>query len=171
MMETYSANTTLHALAAREALAALPPASCSTCKPVLTVMTVEPDIIDHIRVDPLLRDTFDIRRLPPAATAKQGHYENTFVDRALACFVVRRQRGGDNRTVPMQTRIDDTKAMLRDIVFLARRADASVGSMRSNIMLLVTQWTPKGKLLPWSTDEWFYALSCAFASSVRSGQR
>jgi hypothetical protein len=44
-------------------------------------MTVEPAIVNALRAEPLLTDTFDVRRLPPAPTAQTGHFEGAFNER------------------------------------------------------------------------------------------
>lgn len=111
-----SGNVTLYLEAALQTLSHLSPASCSSCKPTLLLMTIEPDALAQFQSDPLA-EAFDIRPLPSPASGLKGHNQHSF------------------NTWPLDERVDDTLVMLRDLEVLSTKADAFVVSMSSNVGL------------------------------------
>lgn len=107
---------TLYLEAALETLAHLPPATCSTCKPTLLLMTIEPDALAQFKSEPLAK-AFEIRPLPSPASGLKGHNQHSF------------------NAWPLEERVDDTLVMLRDLEVLSTKADAFVVSMSSNVGL------------------------------------
>lgn len=59
-----SGNATLYMLAVQEALDQLPTPSCTTCKPTIALMTVEPEALQLFLDEPLSAQ-YNIRSLPP----------------------------------------------------------------------------------------------------------
>lgn len=92
----------------------LPEPSCTSCKPTLALMTIEPDAQKLFERDSLA-GAFDIKPLPPPQSGLKGHDQTEF------------------NSWPIKERIDDTMTMLRDLTVLSLHADGFIVTGSSNV--------------------------------------
>lgn len=109
-----SGNATALLETAMNTIASLPPASCTSCKPTIALMTIEPDALSLFQASPLSHH-FNILALPPPPGGLRGHTQKQF-NQAESAEIV-----------------EDTFTMLRDISVLSLKADAFVVSAASNV--------------------------------------
>lgn len=95
-------------------ISGLPSPSCTTCKPTIALMTIEPDALSLFQSSPFSHH-FNIFALPPPPGGLRGHTQKQF-NQAESAEIV-----------------DDTFTMLRDISVLSLKADAFVVSAASNV--------------------------------------
>lgn len=108
-------NSTRYLTAALETSQKLKDSFCYNCKPVLALMTIEPDAYDLFAADPL-SEHFDIQLLPPPPSiGLMGHRQDEF--NAMARSAV----------------VESTLTMLRDITVLSVQADAFIVTASSNV--------------------------------------
>lgn len=125
---TISGNSTIYLEAALEILHKLPPSSCSDCKPVLALMTIEPDALELFQSNPLSA-AFDIEPLPAPASGLKGHTQQSF------------------NAWPIEERVDDTRTMMRDLTVLSLHADAFIVSGSSNVGITAMMLAGPSKLV------------------------
>lgn len=135
----YSGNATIYLETAISTLEQLPEPSCSTCKPTIALMTVEPEALGLFQENPLA-ERFEIKTLPPSVHGFQTHDQFDFME------------------WPVEQRIDDTLTMMRDLTVLALHADAFILTASSNVGIVGMMMAGPERIVR-STDQRFLPLT------------